>query len=124
MVIRAVRTPLRSSSALVATVDPCTTCAFDDPATCSRPAKITLGGRFRIGAQLESLEPSAVVVDDEIGEGTAGVDSYSHVVAWRMFSTCRAGSHTGAWAFRRRLSVHTSVNAANKNVCATIVQLT
>ena len=39
---------------------------------------MTLAGRARIGAQFESLEPPAIVVDDEIGEGAAGVDSYSH----------------------------------------------
>src|SRR5438876_11573480 len=60
VVTKAVLAPLRSSSALVATVDPCTTSARRPPLARSMPSKITAAGAagFDRSLKLSSLPPS------------------------------------------------------------------
>ena len=69
------RAPLRSSTALVATVDPCTTSAPGRPARQSRDARENRARRI-VGRRSELVDDEpARVQPHEVGERPAGVDS-------------------------------------------------
>ena len=52
VVMKAVRSPFRSSSAFVATVDPCTTSAPTLPAACASPSRMTSAGDLGLDRSL------------------------------------------------------------------------